>query len=265
MEKLVHISVILPTYNGTNYIVEAVESVLAQTFNEFELIVVDDGSTHDIQQVLEKYIQENDLTYVRTENKGPGAARNLGSQMAKGEYLAFIDDDDIWQADKLQKQFDLLNQNPSAVACYTDAYTILPDGVYGKERRSLETGKLWEGKVLSHLIFTNFIPLSSTVVRKSVFERMGKFSEIQELFLVEDYDLWLRFAAVGDFCVVDEPLIYYRTRAPLSRLEKIKTYKKLVRMYSKQLRNSHARDYFWYLIGLAIVTIKLYYHTIKTT
>ncbi len=107
------VSVIIPTFNCAVYLPQAIESVLGQTWQDFELIVVDDGSTDDTCQVLAPY--QNRLVYLYQENQGESSARNKGIQVAQGEYLAFLDSDDLWLATKLERQITVLEAWPSAV------------------------------------------------------------------------------------------------------------------------------------------------------
>ena len=122
------VSVITPAYNTANYVGHTVESVLAQTFRDFELIVVDDGSTDNTRAVLRPYVDAGRLTYIYQDNAERAVARNTGLRHATGEYLAFVDADDVWMPHKLQQQVDVLDAHPGVAIVYGAARYIDPQG-----------------------------------------------------------------------------------------------------------------------------------------
>src|SRR3990172_11149387 len=113
------VSVIIPTFNCEEYIEETLSSVLFQTFTDFEVIVVDDGSTDNTIKVIKPYLDK--ISYIQKDNGGQGSARNLGISLAKGEYLAFLDSDDLWLPDKLSLQVGYMENNPNVSLTFTDA------------------------------------------------------------------------------------------------------------------------------------------------
>jgi len=198
------ISVIIPTYNNARFIIEAVDSVLAQTYADFEIIVVDDGSSDNTQAVLAGY--DGRLTYIYQENKGVAAARNRGSWAAQGNYLLFLDADDRIPANKLELQVPLLKANSHLGLVYSGWQHIDETGarVLGEVRPNKQ------GHVLKDLLRRSFyFPIATALVRRECFERVGGFDEA--LRTAEDTDLWIRIAAAGyAFGYVDQPLFQYR-------------------------------------------------------
>ena len=188
------VSVIVPTYNTSRYIAETLDSVLAQTFREYEVIVVNDGSpdTPELERVLVKY--QNQIRYIKQENQGPSAARNTGIRLARGEFLAFPDSDDIWLPDFLADQLKFLEENPSLdMACADCVYFGDPD-LEGKSWQSLDP---IEGTVtLEKILPTHGGAFASFVLlRRETALKVGFFDE--QLRLFEDYHYWLRLLYCG--------------------------------------------------------------------
>ncbi|MFA6320559.1 MAG: glycosyltransferase [Candidatus Omnitrophota bacterium] len=201
MEK---ISVIIPAYNSAKYLAEALDSVSAQTYPVFETIVVDDGSTDNTADIIKKY----PVVCVSQKNKGPAAARNAGLKIAKGDYIAFLDSDDMWSSDKTEKQMRLFN-DPSCVMVYSDM-SHSKDGVliyksYLKEKRY---GYVGSGRVYEDLLKENFIFTPTVIVKKDVFRKVGYFDENYKV--CEDYKMWLGIARANSIGFLDEPLVMRR-------------------------------------------------------
>jgi len=188
------VSVIIPAYNSASFITQTLESVLAQTFKDFEVIVINDGSpdTDEFERGLQAYMSR--IVYLKQDNQGPSAARNLGILRARGEYLAFLDADDLWFPEYLHEQMKLFKQKPPLDLVYSDAlqyYSCMADGVpYSHDCPS-------RGPVTFESLLTEEcqIPTSAAIVRKQVVQDAGLFDEA--LWRSEDYDLWLRIAHQG--------------------------------------------------------------------
>ena len=200
---LPQVSVIIPTHNAAAFVGQAITAALASQGVQLEVIVIDDESTDDTWRVLEEF--GSAIRRVRQTKGGPYKARNLGARMAHGRWLAFLDADDDWAPEKLAKQLALADDQVSLI--YTDRMNFGDLGRV-KERQS-ESVALWEGDVFEPLLLGNFITLSSVLIRKSTFDRLGGFSEDHQG--VQDWDLWLRYAAHGGIVrLCREPLTRYR-------------------------------------------------------
>ena len=183
------VSVIIPVYNRLIYLNEAIESVLAQTYRPYEIIVVDDGSTVNVMQKLEPYAGA--VTYLREENRGLASARNFGTQRAQGEFFAFLDDDDMFRPEKLERQVTLLRDNPLVGLIYSDEYLIDKSGVMSETSLSRDRfPPLPSGYIARDFFQDSFIGVMSVLVRRSIFEEMDGFDE--SLLYNEDDDLWFR-------------------------------------------------------------------------
>ncbi|MEY2832207.1 MAG: hypothetical protein RLZZ574_1465 [Cyanobacteriota bacterium] len=204
--KTPEVTVIIPAYNAMRYLAETIETVLAQTYQDFEVLVVNDGSTDNTSTWVSQLCQkEPKVRLISQANKGLPGARNTGIKQSRGKYIAILDADDLWEPTKLQKQVDSLDSNPEAGLCYT--WTALADSegkVTGRVVASHAEGNVWQ-----QLTEINFVCCGSTpVIRRRCFETVGFFAE--DLRFSEDWDMWLRIAAKYPFVVVKESLIRYR-------------------------------------------------------
>ncbi len=194
------VSVIIPTYNRANYICETIDSVLSQTFKDFEIIIVDDGSTDHTRDVLEKY--RDRINYHYQVNEGAGAARNKAISLSRGEYLGFIDDDDLWLPNKLEVQVKELDENPDVAFVCSGAYQI--DG-------SGQTITYWSAKcteTFENLYEGDFVLNLTVLLRRKCFDEIGGGDA--SLIISYDYDLWLRVAKTHKFKHINAPLAKYR-------------------------------------------------------
>lgn len=198
------ISVIIAVYNGEKTIQQTVASVLNQTHADLELIVVDDGSTDATLDVLSE-IHDPRLKVFTYANSGVSANRNRGLTLAKFEYVAFIDADDLWAPIKLELQLKALEEHPEAAVAYCWVDYINADGrCLFKDGRETTNGNVYE-KMLAHCFIDSG---SNILVRKSAIEQVGTFDE--SLSCVEDWDLYLKLAARYPFVCVPLPLVFYR-------------------------------------------------------
>jgi glycosyltransferase involved in cell wall biosynthesis len=198
------ISVVVPTYERTAFIGDTLDSVLTQTFTDYEVIVVEDGS-RTIAEVIGKYRDRVD--YVWQENQGVGAARNAGAARARGEWLAFVDDDDLWLPEKLERQLCFAEANPEMGLIHTDHYVLDGEKIIVPPRRPARE-RTPSGWVTADIFLNNFIIMSSTMVRKSAFAQEGGFSATSRY--AEDHDLWLRLSRRARIGFVPEFLTIYR-------------------------------------------------------
>ena len=200
------VTVVIPAYNATRYIAETIDTVLAQTYRNFEVVVVDDGSTDGtIKLITELGQRDSRIKLVSQANRGVSAARNTGIERAKGEYIAILDADDLWEPTKLEKQVNSLDTHPRAGLCYT--WTAMAD-TEGKATGRIIASHA-EGDVWLPLTEMNIVCCGSNpMIRRVCFDGVGLFDE--ELLFSEDWDMWWRIATKYHFCVVKEPLIRYR-------------------------------------------------------
>jgi glycosyltransferase involved in cell wall biosynthesis len=196
------ISVIIPTYNRGWIIKEAIDSVMAQNYRDFELIIVDDGSTDNTSDILNSY--HGDILVFRQENRGVSAARNRGIVEASGRFIAFLDSDDLWLPQKLFRQVEFFNKNPDAKICQTEE-TWIRNGVRvnPKRKHKKPCGMIFEPSLALCLISP-----SAVMIRRSLFEKVGGFDET--LPACEDYDLWLRISCRYPVYLIETPLIIKR-------------------------------------------------------
>ncbi|KAB0668519.1 glycosyltransferase [Oryzomonas sagensis] len=200
------VSVIIPTYNGTRYLLQSVQSVLDQTYPRFEIIVVDDGSSQDIRSVLAPVSDR--VIYLRQDNAGCGAARNLGLSAANGSYVAFIDDDDQWLPGNLESLVRTIEGEPNCALVYS--YPSLIDE-HGRDIVNERPSSMPSGDVYLEFLRRNRINTPSvTLLRKSCLVEAGLFNQD---ILCEDYELWLRIARKFRIVFCAEKLVCYRLRA----------------------------------------------------
>lgn len=203
-----NVSVIIPTYQRSHLVSQAIESVLAQTYTDYEIIVVNDGSTDNTKEVLAGFGDR--ITVIHQVNKGLSATRNTAIMAAQGKYIAFLDDDDIWLPDKLEKQIACLELQPNIGLVYSDIFYFNDQGLlphtYLQRYPAPPVQDNWV------LFVRNLIPTPSAVVmRRECFDEVGLFDET--LKSCEDYDLWLRLTEKWPIHLLNEPLIRYRRSA----------------------------------------------------
>jgi glycosyltransferase involved in cell wall biosynthesis len=201
------VSVVVTCYNYGKFVAESLESLQKQTFSDFEVIIVDDGSTDNSAEQICPYLKDCRFRYIKQKNGGQANAKNRGIKESTAEFIAFLDADDLWEPEKLEKQTPLFARQEMGVV-YSRAASIDPEGrplpmhtlgQYLQPRRS---------KVTEYLIYDNFVPFSSAIVRKDCFNTFGVFDE--SLAMGIDWDLWLRFSTKYQFDYCEEPYLLYR-------------------------------------------------------
>jgi glycosyltransferase involved in cell wall biosynthesis len=203
------VSVVIPTYNGSRYLRETVESVLLQSFQHFELFVIDDGSDEPIEKLLQPYADR--IRYVKTARCGPAAARNLGIALATGTYVALLDHDDVWHRDNLLTLVGILDDNPQCSLVYS--YPRLIDGA-GETIANERPSHFPAGDVLLDFLARNRITtFSATLIRRSILGVVGPLDESPVAMTADDYDLWLRIADAADVLFAPGELVSYRIHA----------------------------------------------------
>ncbi len=200
------VSVIIPTFNRLEKLKRSVSSVLNQTYQDFELIVVDDGSTDNTKEWLEQQMIKNNnknkkIKAIYQKNSGVSSARNTGILTSEGEWIAFLDSDDEWLEKKLQKQIDYIKENPHIKIVHSNEIWI---------RNGVRVNEMNKHKKLGGWIYLNSLPLclispSAVMIHKEIFKIHGSFNENYPF--AEDYDLWLRLTPYYEIGFIEEPLI----------------------------------------------------------
>ena len=202
---MTRVSVVIPAYNAMAYLPATLESALKQTFDDFEVLIIDDGSSDNIKDWFFSQSIDPRARLICQPNGGLSKARNTGILHSSGEYIAFLDADDLWESEKLEKQVAILDNDLSAGLVYSWIACIDEFGRFtGRIRGSTIEGMVWAELVKGNFVQCGSVPL----VRRDCFSTVGLFDE--SLRSVEDLDLWLRIAKLYSFRVVKEPLVYYR-------------------------------------------------------
>jgi glycosyltransferase involved in cell wall biosynthesis len=202
------ISVIIPTYNRATFLEETIHSVLDQDYfvlkgaGSFEFLVIDDGSTDNTKDIVRSF--GNKMKYHFQEHKGVSAARNLGLDLAQGDYIAFLDSDDLWKKEKISIQMSYMNAFPKTMVCYTEEIWMR-HGVFVNPKKK---HRKYSGWIFDRVLSLCLISLSSALFRSEVFAEIGKFDE--ELLACEDYDFGIRLALKHPVHFLPKPLIIKR-------------------------------------------------------
>jgi len=214
--KLTVFSVIMPAFNAEEFIARAIVSVQKQSFTDWELIIINDGSTDGTLDIVNRYKTEDSRIQVIDQlNKKQGAARNAGIKAAKGKWIAFLDADDEWLPRKLAYQYQTIQENKDCTVIATSGYTRFshePVNVYYYS--SLSPGSFEGRKMYTLEMFNNHIPILSVVVERAIMEKVGLFDESLDVQGCEDHDYWLRLASAGAvFLYSDERTFIYHIHA----------------------------------------------------
>jgi glycosyltransferase involved in cell wall biosynthesis len=238
------ISIIIPSYNRAEYISATLNSILAQTYKDFEIIFIDDGSTDHTEEILQVYMdQDYRVKYFKQSNSERAVARTYGMSLAIGDYICLVDSDDIWYPHKLYTQLSLMEANPDYILSYASVNRI---DMQGKQLatapRQLEG---YTGWVFFELLKRNFIPSVTPMFRKEVLKKVKE--QNTEFIPYEDWDFWLRMSREGKFYHIQEPLGAYRLHPGQSvqnvNAERIEKVTKAVLDSNTHLENFDLQDY----------------------
>jgi glycosyltransferase involved in cell wall biosynthesis len=207
------VSVIIPSWNSRIFLESAIASVEAQTFKDYEIIVIDDGSTDDTCEWAEANIGR--FHYHRTSNQGPASARNYGAELAEGEYLAFLDSDDMWLPNKLEAQVKALTENTQCSFVFSDGFRVISSehfdiiggACHHVERLSTLYSRPFNPFTINQEFRMHSVPTSSIFLRKSDYVRVGGMPDLKQ---GEDYVLCCLLLMKGPGLYLDEPLMCYR-------------------------------------------------------
>lgn len=235
------ISVIVPTYNCAKYLGQAIESILTQSIPAFEVIVIDDGSSDDTRSVLSAF--QNQISVIHQKNKGVSSARNTGISAANGDWIAFLDSDDIWLPNKLELFVEAMSAFPDSLVYYSEFSFLKADhqGVFAAPESLYELNsdircdEEHSGWIYHQLLLTNWVLTSTAIINRSIFDTVEMFDE--NLVIAEDWDLFLRISRQGKFYKIKQPLTLYRI-TPNSLTKTIKPIN-----YTNRVLNSAISQY----------------------
>ncbi|WP_323257898.1 glycosyltransferase family A protein [Spirulina sp. CCNP1310] len=247
------VSIIIPTYNRASALKRCLNSLTFQTFQDFEVLVCDDGSTDDTEEVVNSFLSRLTIKYYWSENSGgPAKPRNIGIAQACGKYLAFLDSDDWWKSQKLEKSVHALEAGANFV--YHDLY-IMPSSwtqsrIWNRTRVRQLVAPVFEDLLLNGSAICN----SSVVVRREIMENIQGFSEDTKLIAAEDYDAWLRVSKLTDaFVRLPDCLGYYTVGADniSSANRSIMNINRLLEIHGKEIKEQHGKIPGWMSYTLA--------------
>ena len=220
------VSVVTPTYNREKYLPEAIESVLGQSYPHLEYHIVDDGSTDNTPAMVERYLADGRVRYYRQERKGTGPARNAGLRHCRGDFICFMDSDDLWVRDKLETQVGILNDHPDYDIVYGDIENMDEAG----NPLSTPAGERYSGYITERLLIDNFVTNITAMFRRKCYDELGGMDDTLERS--DDYELYLRYSTRYRFYY--HPKVYARVRhmtVQLSsgKVKRMETNKRIVR------------------------------------
>ncbi len=199
------VSVIIPAYNVAQYIGTAIDSALRQTYPIAEIIIIDDGSTDNTYELVRGSYPQSNIFLFRHSNRGPSIARNIAAAHATGSILAFLDADDLWLPEKLEKQLPLFT-DPAVGVVYGNA-DFLGSSIEG-QKTFFSVNPPAHGRVTRQLLKRNFVPMLTAMIRTELFHELGGFDV--NFRAAEDYDLWLRASFISSFTYVNDTIARYR-------------------------------------------------------
>ena len=196
------VSVVIPTHNRPDFLQRTVEAILNQTYKNIEVIVVSNGYNLRNKETIAS-LKNSKIAYFEQENSGgPASPRNNGIRHAKGDYIAFCDDDDLWMPEKLEKQVQALMDNPECGLCYTNMLRF-------DEEKEWFVDHEQGSATLESLLYVNVVPISSVLVKSTLIKTLGGFCESKAVGISEDYEFLLRYVTATKFYHLDEHLIKY--------------------------------------------------------
>jgi glycosyltransferase involved in cell wall biosynthesis len=234
------VSVIMPAFNVERYIAESIQSVIAQTYRRWELIIIDDGSTDATAGVVQGLASSDSrIRLISQQNQKMAKARNAGLRQSEGELIAFLDSDDLWIKEKLDLQVKALKEN-AADLVFSDGFIFHDDNVFDESLTfATLAGGFHGAEMFSDLMLMNRIPILSVLTRRKILDEVGGFDERRDGG-AEDYDLWLRIARRDyRFYGMRERLVRYRVRSDSMSRRTVDMLKSEVAVIEKHLASSN--------------------------
>lgn len=198
------VSIIIPVYNGEQYLSKAIESALTQTYQNFELLIVNDGSTDNSAVIIKPYLKDSRVIYIEQQNAGVAAARNTAIKHARGKYVGFLDQDDLWKNNKLEVQIVSLEQDERVALVHSKLDCIDING--NQMDYDWITGV--SGYCFEEMFKKNMIAVLTVLIRKTIIDEIGLFNE--QLSGTDDYEMWLRVTLKYPISYIDQSLAFYR-------------------------------------------------------
>lgn len=201
------VSIVIPSYNRAEFLSMTLDSILAQTFTDFEIVFIDDGSTDNTEEILQNYIKRDSrIKYHKQENSERAVARSHGLSLASGKYVCLVDSDDLWYPEKLEKQLLIMENDPEIIFCYASVNRIdFHNKRVKAAKRQLEG---YSGYIFFDLLKRNFIPSVTPMFKRELVSLID--DQVTEFIPYEDWDYWLRLSRLGKFYHIKEPLGDYR-------------------------------------------------------
>ncbi len=250
------VSVIIPTYNRKNLIARSIQSVLNQSYKDFEVIIIDDASIDGTQEIVETFSDKRLKYYRLKDRKGAGSARNIGIKKSNGSFITFLDSDDVWLPKKLEKQLLVFqNESPKIGVVYTDMQRILKNGTIKYYPAPTIVPERLINPITKFYQVRN-IGIQSVVIKKECFEQVGYFNE--RLPRLEDLELFIRLSKRYIFYHIQEPLVkYYETKGISTNTEALYLARELLlRLNFKELIKSNKK----FLLKEYVTVLKGKYH-----
>jgi glycosyltransferase involved in cell wall biosynthesis len=251
------VSVIIAAKNRGKCIKRAIDSITNQTYKNFEIIIVDGGSTDDTKEVVEPYLKNTRVRYIYKKDKSPAEGRNNGIEISKGKYIAILDSDDSWRdPQKLEKQVKFLEEHPDYVLVGGGAIAI--DESENEYYRVLLPEK--DEEIRKAILFDCVFPHGTVVFKKNSWKLAGKYDTRSEFGFSEDWDLWLKLGEFGKFYCFPEYFLYYKQ----SKQGRTQYLRRQSQKFNLKLRWNYRRKYpnFWkaYLLGLGLYVTSFFPH-----
>ena len=201
-----NVSIIMPAYNSSRWISDSIQSVFEQNYVQWELLIVDDGSTDNTKNIVKDFLNDKRIKYFYQDNYGPAVARNYGISKASGKYLAFLDSDDLWKPNKLELQLNYLKNNPDCCLIHTNYSTFESNTQNSKPFRQTPWFSNWDEN--ERLLMFDTIGTLTVLTETQLIKNLGGFNN--DLHGTEDWDLWIRVSKEGKISKLNDDTAFYR-------------------------------------------------------